>query len=137
MRETLAVALLGLAQYTSNDILIDPCAGSGSFLIEAGLMASQTVPGIFRKKWVFMLLPEFSEKEWLATKIQEDQKRILLQKERFFGVEINRNVSRILTGNLPLSKEIGLAANKRTVLDNGGVEHASWNFISISFIFLE
>lgn len=194
LRETLASALLKLAKYSSDNILIDPCAGSGTFLIEAALIASQTPPGMFRKTWGFYRHPDFNEKKWIEVKTELDAKRIPLKKDRFFGIELNRNTHRIclanlrasglhpfvhidqgdfreiepkippnfmitnppygrrmeeestliplyrslgdfmkrklakpskgfiLTGSLPLSKEIGLAAKKKTVLDNGGVE---------------
>lgn len=194
MRETLAAALLKMGNYQSKDILLDPCAGSGTILIEAALMASNTPPGIFRTKWGFFHILQFSEDEWLNVKIREDAKRISLPKNQFFGVELNKNAHRIalgnlraagfhgsvnltlgdfrdyeptvpptflmtnppwgrrideeealiplyrslgdfmkrkmhkpsigcvLTGSLVLSKEIGLAASKRHVVDNGGVE---------------
>src|SRR6185436_6788420 len=35
LRETLAAALLRMANYSPSDVMIDPCAGSGTFLIEA------------------------------------------------------------------------------------------------------
>lgn len=194
LRETLAAALLKIANYQAEDILIDPCCGSGTFLIEAALMASRIPPGVFRKKWGFFLLPNFNQDEWLKVKVESDQKRITLQPNHYYGIELNKNTHRIclgnlratglhtaikvglgdfkeveppfapnflitnppygrrledestlvplyrslgdfmkrklakpargfiLTGSLPLSKEIGLAAKKRTVIDNGGVE---------------
>jgi putative N6-adenine-specific DNA methylase len=194
LRETLAAALLKMANYSSSDVLIDPCCGSGTFLIESALMASCTAPGTFRKKWGFFLLPYFKQEEWLKVKIASDEKRIPLVKDHFFGIEINKNTQRIclsnlratglhasinviqgdfndiepavtpnflianppygrrledeesliplyrslgdfmkrklakpsrafvLTGSMPLSKEIGLAAKRRYVIDNGGVE---------------
>jgi putative N6-adenine-specific DNA methylase len=194
LRETLAAALLKIGGYRAEDIMIDPCAGSATLLIEAAMMASKTPPGIYRTKWGFFHLLEFSEEEWLKVKIEEDSKRVPLQKGRFFGIELSKNAHRIaltnlrasgfhqavsltqgdfkeiepsvpptflitnppwgrrldeeesliplyrslgdfmkrkmnkpskgfiLTGSQLLSKEVGLAANKRHVVDNGGIE---------------
>lgn len=194
LRETLAAALLRMGGYRPEDIIIDPCVGSATFLIEAAMIASKTPPGIYRTKWGFFHLLEFSEEDWLKVKIQEDGKRVPLKKGHFFGIELNKNAHRIALGNLkaagfhpfvqitlgdfkeielevpptflitnppwgrrleeektliplyrslgdfmkrkmhkpskgfilsgsmPLSKEIGLAATRRHVVDNGGVE---------------
>lgn len=108
LRETLAAALLRMANYSPSEIMIDPCAGSGTILIEAALMASKTPPGIFRKKWGFFNLPDFFEQTWLQVKIQADSERVPLERGRFFGVEINRNTQRLALGNL---KATGLHAN--------------------------
>lgn len=194
LRETLAAALLRMSNYTASEVMIDPCAGSATLLIEAALIASKTPPGIFRKKWGFFHLPNFSEQQWLQVKVEEDSKKIPLEKGRYFGIEINRNTQRlalanlkaaglhsyvvlvvgdfreyepqvqptflltnppygrrleeetqlvalyralgdfmkqkmskpargfILTGSQPLSKEVGLAAKRRHIVDNGGVD---------------
>lgn len=103
LKETLAAALLKIGGYQLEDIMIDPCAGSATFLIEAAMIASRTPPGIYRTKWGFSHMPEFSEEEWLKVKIQEDGKRIALQKGRFFGIELNKNAHRIALANLKAS----------------------------------
>ncbi len=46
--ETLAAALLMLTPWKGNRILVDPFCGSGTFPIEAALMASNTAPGLKR-----------------------------------------------------------------------------------------
>lgn len=194
LQESLAAALLVLADYKGDEILCDPCCGSGTFLIEAALMASKTAPGYLRKHWGFMNLPNFSHEKWLKIKTSEDERRIPLNKGHFCGCDINKNAVRIcrtniraagfhdfikvenndvkeyipepppnfvitnpphgrrlgageelyplyrsigdfmkrmtskpargfvFTGNLPLAKEIGLAASRRHVVDNSGVD---------------
>jgi putative N6-adenine-specific DNA methylase len=194
MQETLAAALLMLAKYQGNEILCDPCCGSGTILIEAALMASRTPPGFLRKEWGFFNLPEFSQIEWLKVKNEADAKKIDLPKQHIFGCDINkqaihatkvntratgwhqhvevvhcdfreftpaivpslvvtnpphgrrleeeeslrplyrslgdflkRKTSKpakgfVFTGSPMLSKEVGLAAKRRYVLDNSGIE---------------
>ncbi|MEE1030535.1 MAG: class I SAM-dependent RNA methyltransferase [Ruminococcus sp.] len=46
--ETLAAALIMLTPWKSDRILVDPFCGSGTFLIEAAMMASNMAPGINR-----------------------------------------------------------------------------------------
>lgn len=100
LQESLAAALLLLARYEPQDILFDPCCGSGTLLIEAALMASRTAPGYLRQKWGFMLLPKFSFDDWLKVKTEVDSLRQPIPKNHLFGIDINRNVVRICQGNL-------------------------------------
>ncbi|HLF67130.1 MAG TPA: bifunctional 23S rRNA (guanine(2069)-N(7))-methyltransferase RlmK/23S rRNA (guanine(2445)-N(2))-methyltransferase RlmL, partial [Gammaproteobacteria bacterium] len=57
MKENLAAALLIRAKWASESqnykYFIDPMCGSGTLLIEAALMASDTAPGLLRKKFGF------------------------------------------------------------------------------------
>ncbi|HEX8438976.1 THUMP domain-containing class I SAM-dependent RNA methyltransferase [Archangium sp.] len=55
MKETLAGAILRAAGYTGEEALVDPMCGSGTLLIEGGLIARRRAPGIARdfavEKW--------------------------------------------------------------------------------------
>ncbi|WP_434387917.1 THUMP domain-containing class I SAM-dependent RNA methyltransferase [Melittangium boletus] len=55
MKETLAAALLRAAGYTGEEALVDPMCGSGTVLIEGGLIARRRAPGLTRtfavEKW--------------------------------------------------------------------------------------
>lgn len=55
LKETLAAALLRAAGYTGEEALVDPMCGSGTLLIEGGLIARRRAPGIARdfavEKW--------------------------------------------------------------------------------------
>lgn len=48
MRETLAAALLAAAGYDGSTAFVDPMCGSGTFAIEAALIASRKAPGMHR-----------------------------------------------------------------------------------------
>lgn len=100
LQESLAAGLLRLAKYKPEDILLDPCCGSGTILIEAALIASRTAPGYLRQKWGFMLLPGFSFEDWLRIKGEIDDLRQPIPKNHLFGIEINKSVARICQGNL-------------------------------------
>lgn len=49
LKETLAAAILRLAKYTGDEPLLDPMCGSGTFVIEAGLIARRRPPGLTRR----------------------------------------------------------------------------------------
>lgn len=105
IQESLAACILRKAKYTNQDVLLDPTCGSATFLIEAALMASHTAPGFLRKKWGFFNHPEFNELKWLDFKNNEDAKRVPLEKNKFFGFDLNKEAVRVALVNL---REIGL-----------------------------
>jgi putative N6-adenine-specific DNA methylase len=100
LQESLAAALLRLAEYTGQEILFDPCCGSGTFLIEAALMTTRTPPGFLRTRWGFMHLNEFNPDKWLKAKIEVDQHRIPLPHGLLSGMDINKDAVRICRTNL-------------------------------------
>lgn len=100
LQESLAAALLRLAKYDENQILIDPCCGSGTFLIEACLIASRTPPGYLRKKWGFANHPGFINEEWLVVKNRADAHRKTIETKQFFGCELDATVARYCRDNL-------------------------------------
>jgi putative N6-adenine-specific DNA methylase len=87
IQESLAAAILLYAGYSSKEILCDPFCGSGTFLIEAALIATQTPPGFFRKRWGFESLPHFSKQRWLAVKEEAHRRMIPLQPHSIFGAD--------------------------------------------------
>jgi putative N6-adenine-specific DNA methylase len=48
LKETLAAAILRAAKYGGDEPLVDPLCGSGTFAIEAGLIARRRAPGLTR-----------------------------------------------------------------------------------------
>ena len=64
LKETLAAALLRAAGYTGEEALVDPMCGSGTLLIEAGLIARKRAPGLNR---------DFAVERWpdLGTRARE------------------------------------------------------------------
>lgn len=100
MQETLAAALLKMAGYHKDAVLCDPCCGSGTILIEAALMATNTAPGYLRQKWGFMDLPGFSSQDWLKVKNEIDALRQPLSSGMLFGCDISKDIVRICKTNL-------------------------------------
>jgi putative N6-adenine-specific DNA methylase len=63
LRETLAAAILKLAGYDGSQALLDPMCGSGTFSLEACMLARNIPPGFYRD-FAFMQWPAFREPQW-------------------------------------------------------------------------
>ena len=63
LRETTAAAALLMAEYQGNGPLIDPMCGTGTFSLEAAMVAGGQPPGWFRK-YAFMEWPSFRPAHW-------------------------------------------------------------------------
>ncbi|MEW6542779.1 MAG: THUMP domain-containing protein [Nitrospirota bacterium] len=63
LRENLAAGLLKLAGWTGDQPLLDPMCGSGTILLEAGLMARRIAPGLGRR-FAFERLRNFDRRAW-------------------------------------------------------------------------
>ncbi len=61
INEVLAAGLLKLAGWDGQTDLYDPMCGSGTFLIEAALMALNMAPGVFRKGFAFEKWADFDK----------------------------------------------------------------------------
>ncbi|MGM9804098.1 MAG: class I SAM-dependent RNA methyltransferase [Muribaculaceae bacterium] len=59
INEVLAAGILKLAGWDGQCNLVDPMCGSGTFLIEAALMAANVNPGVFRQNFAFENWPDF------------------------------------------------------------------------------
>lgn len=91
IRETLAAALLLTVGLKEDDIICDPCCGSGTILLEAALIQSNTPPGILRNKWGFLKHPKCDHKMW--TRIQDEAKKAIrpLKPESFIAIDSDRD----------------------------------------------
>jgi putative N6-adenine-specific DNA methylase len=63
LRETLAAAVLLLSGYDPERPLFDPMCGSGTFALEAALMAKRIPPG-YARGFAFMQWPSFRPARW-------------------------------------------------------------------------
>jgi putative N6-adenine-specific DNA methylase len=93
--ESLAAALLLMVGYEGQS-LGDPCCGSGTFLIEAAWIATNTPPGILRTKWGFESLPIHSPELW--NKVKHSQK--IQGSPKLWGIEKNPQYLQACQANL-------------------------------------
>lgn len=70
--ENLAAALIMLIPWRGNRILVDPFCGSGTFPIEAAMMAAHMAPGVNRSFTAMTWNHLIPEKEW--TEVREEAK---------------------------------------------------------------
>ncbi|MDY6938762.1 MAG: THUMP domain-containing protein [Cyanobacteriota bacterium] len=64
LKETLAAALLELAEYSPSLPFLDPLCGSGTLPLEASLKALNIAPGSFREEFAFMKWSDFDRQLW-------------------------------------------------------------------------
>lgn len=88
LKENVAAALLRQADWSAlakeGGAFLDPMCGSGTFCIEAVLMATDTAPGLSRQEWGFDKWKKHDAGIWLAL-IQEAEKRECVGKDAFRG----------------------------------------------------
>lgn len=61
INEVLAAGILLMAGYDGSQPLVDPMCGSGTFLVEAALIAANINPGVFRRTYAFQNWPDYNE----------------------------------------------------------------------------
>ena len=81
--ETLASALLMLTPWRGNRILVDPFCGSGTFPIEAAMMAAHMAPGMHR---------EFLSETWKQLIPEKDWKRAREEAESLIDVNAETDI---------------------------------------------
>ncbi|MBD0363515.1 MAG: RNA methyltransferase [Coleofasciculus sp. C3-bin4] len=64
LKETLAAALLDMAEWEPSLPFLDPLCGSGTLPLEASLKALNIAPGLFRMQFAFERWPDFDEALW-------------------------------------------------------------------------
>jgi putative N6-adenine-specific DNA methylase len=87
LRENLAAGILRLAGWEPETPLLDPMCGSGTFLIEAALIALDIAPGINRN-FGFEKLINFDERQWRTLKNNAVSRRKSIRPS-IFGVDID------------------------------------------------
>ncbi len=97
IRETLAAAILAAAGYHSRRPLVDPLCGSGTFSLEAAMMAKQMAPGVMRR-FAFMGWPAFREGQWGFLKREAASQRQALSRPMIFASDVDAGACERLTG---------------------------------------
>jgi putative N6-adenine-specific DNA methylase len=95
LRETTASAALMLGGYNGSDLLIDPMCGSGTFSLEAAMMALNIPPGWFRQ-FAFMQWPCFNVSRWKFIRGQAQKQFLNIRKPLIFASDIDPQICRQL-----------------------------------------
>lgn len=92
LKETLAAALLDMAQWDASLPFLDPLCGSGTLPLEAGLKALNIAPGLFRQKFGFESFPDFDRQLWHMMLTEAKNSRIHELKAPIWGSDRDADV---------------------------------------------
>ncbi len=87
INEVLAAGLIKMTGWQGDCDLIDPFCGSGTFLIEAALMARNIYPGVFRKEFGFEKWKDFDAD--LLQEIYDDDSQERTFDHHIYGYDLN------------------------------------------------
>ena len=109
LNEVLAAGIILMTGWQGETDFIDPMCGSGTFPIEAGLIARNIAPGVFRKGYAFEKWPDFDAE--LLERIYNDDSQEREFEHHIYGYDNNRQAVEIATDNVRaagLSKDIDI-----------------------------
>lgn len=88
INEVLAAGLIMKTGWRGDTDLVDPMCGSGTFLIEAALIAANINPGVFRQQYAFESWPDFDKD--LFEELYNDDSEERMPSCRIYGGDIAR-----------------------------------------------
>lgn len=106
LRENLAAGILKLSGWQSGQALLDPMCGSGTFLLEAAMVALNIAPG-HKRSFGFEKLNTFEPNIWHQLKSQAAAKVKSVTFQKIYGSDVDLRAVRIAKRNL---EEAGLLA---------------------------
>lgn len=125
LRENLAAGILQLTGWKPGMPLLDPMCGSGTFLLEAAMIALDIAPGSWRS-FAFEKLNNFDQSAWQAMKQQAVKKAKPATFQKIYGSDTDLRAVRVTRKNLEeagLSEAVQLAhkdfANIAAPADSG------------------
>lgn len=114
LKENLAAALLKLAGWTPDQVLVDPFCGSGTIAIEAASIATNTAPGLHRR-FLFENFSDFDKDAW--TELKDDARAAVNR-----HVKLQIQASDISSIVVEKAKENCRQAGFAYLMDNGSIE---------------
>ena len=99
LNEVLAAGILLLSGWDASANLTDPMCGSGTFPIEAGLIACKIPPGKFRQFFGFQRWKDFDEE--LFERVKREADRVIVPSPvKIFGSDISEQVIQFAKANV-------------------------------------
>ena len=105
LKETVAAGILRMTGWEGNLPIVDPMCGSGTFLIEAALMALKVAPGTLRRSFAFQKFKGFKEDEWeaeLDAALSEEKEELPF---KLYGYDVSNEAIKAARANV---KKAGL-----------------------------
>lgn len=119
LRENLAAGILKLAGWSAPTPLLDPMCGSGTFLVEAAMMALDTAPGLGRA-FGFEKLANFDSKAWAILLERARSRRRMSQPLSIYGSDKSGSTLKLARDNLaPAGLEAAVHLKQQDILDGG------------------
>lgn len=98
INEVLAAGIILRSGWRGDCPLVDPMCGSGTFLIEAAMIAAGIMPGIYRKKFAFEAWPDFDPD--LFDSIYNDDSHERTFEHKIYGADISPKAISIAQANI-------------------------------------
>lgn len=98
INEVLAAGIIKLSGWDGDSNFVDPMCGSGTFLVEAALIAANINPGVYRKGFAFQQWPDYDEE--LFDSIYNDDSGEREFKHKIYGSDINGKAIAISRANV-------------------------------------
>ena len=102
LRENLAAGILMLTGWQPGTPLLDPMCGSGTFLIEAAMMAVNQAPGM-KRTFGFQKLTSFDESLWKKIETEALQNMKPIEFLDIYGSDIDLRAVRVARHNLKVA----------------------------------
>lgn len=125
LKENLAAAVLIRSGWPAiakeGGHLVDPMCGSGTLLIEAGMMAADIAPGLNRELWGFHSWHRHNKALWADAVAEAEQRRsdgLAAMKTRLYGFDISSDQLSAANKNLSRSDLAGHIHLERRSIDN-------------------
>ncbi len=103
LSEVLAAGMIQLSGWKGETHFLDPMCGSGTIVIEAALLASNTPPGLLRPHFGFQSWQNYDPELWKEC-VEEGQAQIKDPQFPIFGSDINRPTVQIARNNVVRAK---------------------------------
>ena len=129
INEVLAAGIILLSGWDGKTDLIDPMCGSGTFLIEAALIAANIAPGVYRDHYAFQQWPDYDEE--LFDKIYNDDSKEREFTHKIYGSDIEGKAVAIARANVKSAglnkyielerrdfRDIAIVPEKGTIISN-------------------
>ncbi|MDE6654817.1 MAG: N-6 DNA methylase, partial [Muribaculaceae bacterium] len=98
INEVLAAGIILMSGWKGDTPFVDPMCGSGTFLIEAALIAANIWPGIYRKSFAFETWPDFDPE--LLERLYNDDSNEREVTCKIYGSDISPKAIAIATENI-------------------------------------
>jgi len=98
INEVLAAGIILLSGYRGGTPFVDPMCGSGTFLIEAALIAANINPGIYRKGFAFESWPDFDAE--LFENLYNDDSQERKPEFKIYGADMSPKAVAIARENI-------------------------------------